>query len=76
MVVVMVVVMVVMVVGMVVMVAIFVVDANNSILRAVHSAPRATHSGAPTLRRYAITSALLLLIASLRGVSPYLQHSE
>ena len=70
------VVMVVMVVGMVVMVAIFVVDANNSILRAVHSAPRATHSGAPTLRRYAITSALLLLIASLRGVSPCLQHSE
>ena len=72
----MVVVMVVVVVGMVVMVAIFVVDANNSILRAVHSAPRATHSGAPTLRRYAITSALLLLIASLRGVSPDLQHSE
>ena len=76
MVVVMVVVMMVMVVGMVVMVAIFVVDANNSILRAVHSAPRATHSGAPTLRRYAITSALLFLIASWRGVSPSLQHSE
>ena len=75
----MVVVMVVMVVGMVVMVAIFVVDANNSILRAVHSAPRATHSGAPTLRRYAITSALFRLIAFLRGVSQLslcLQHSE
>jgi hypothetical protein len=66
----------VMVVGMVVVVAIFVVDANNSILRGVHSAPPATHSGAPTLRRYAITSALLLSIASLRGVQPILQHSE
>ena len=60
----------------VVVVAIFVVDANNSILRAVHSAPRATHSGAPTLRRYATTSALFCLIASLRGVLPDLQHSE
>jgi hypothetical protein len=49
---------------------------DNIILRAVHSAPRATHSVAPTLRRYATTSALFSLIAFLRGVSPCLQHSE
>ena len=52
------------------------VDANNSILRAVHSAPRAAHSGAPTLRRYAMTSAFFSSIAFLRGVLPFLQHSE